>query len=214
MVYGEHRTDSGCLGQYVDEARLARELLEATPCCGSLQSMTFIEPKADGATPYGMAKFSPVYNFPSGKSRFVAFALSEPKPYILLQPQTSGRTAIVENCKDFKSAVFVGDGSEWYRAVEPVVTFLREDKTVLAEAVSAVAPERGDYRYPVPQGSKFAVVHTLPSRYGVQRRIYKEPDSVAVVMPGTVGATTLRGPSSLAAVVTGTGWFTVWLAER
>ncbi len=209
-IYGDARTDGSCFKSYIDERRLASELNESIPCCDSFVGMSFVPLKTDAATPYGFTKTSPAYAFPSGKSRFAAFELGPVTPrFLVLAPQLSGRTAVIEDCKDFKLSVLVGDGSEWYRAVEPVVTFLDNQKRVLVEAVGAQSADTGDYGVPVPAGARYAVIHTLPGRYGIQRYIFKTPDNISVVTPGTAGAISLRGPSRLAAVVTSTGWFTV-----
>jgi hypothetical protein len=209
-IYGELRTDPGCRDQFVDERRLERELGQATPCCESFSEMPLSSLKADAATPHGITKLSPIFDFPSGKSRFVAFDLGQSKGrFFVVRPEVSGRTAVVDDCKDFKFAALVGEGSAWYRALEPVATFLDKERKPIATSVPAISPRTGDFRIPIPAGAQFAIIHTLPSDHGIRRRLYTSMNEANVVVPGMVGVMTLRGPNNLAAVITATGWFTV-----
>ena len=214
-AYGDFLTDTACGHRIVDDERLQRELTQASPCCESLSTLPLTRVNADGSSPYGFSKQSAVYSFPSGKSHFVAFLLENSSgKFLTISPQISGQTTIVRDCKDFRFSAFIGDGSTWYRAIEPVVTFLDIHKKPLVQGASPMAPELGDYRVPIPVGATFAIVHTNPSIYGVQRRLRVHQNTAAVVIPGSPGALSIRGPDAVAAVVTSTGWFTVAITPR
>jgi hypothetical protein len=202
-MYGESRTGR-CVGGYIDEQRLTAELAAAVPCCSQYSQMFFIPAVADDNHIYVIRKDSPVFLFASGKSRFVAVELPlSQNRNLFVRPWPSGRTSLATSCEDTKAALFVGEGSEWYRAIEPLVTFLDASKHELAVAVPARSSATGDYRHPIPEGARYAVIHTSPERIGVQRRIV--PKRMDQTIPLLVGALNVPTPATLAAVVTETG---------
>lgn len=211
-LYGDLRTDGACHQTYIDEKRLAQELQSARSCCTDLSVIPYEAFVVTKETQFILTKTSPVYDFPSGRSRLAAFALGpEATGYMVVSPGTSGgRTSMSATCADFKHAFTIGGGSERYRAIEPIATFLGADRQILRAGVPALSHDTGDYRIPIPDGAKFAVVHTDPNRYGRDRQIFVNPTSTAVVMPGVVpGTLFLTGPSSLSALTTATGIFVV-----
>jgi hypothetical protein len=210
-LYGDPRTDGICHERYIDEKRLSKELSEASSCCTDLGVIPYEVVVVTKETQFILQKASPVYDFPSGRSRLAAFTLApDASGYLVVTPGTSGgRTSIAESCQDFKTSVIVGGGSERYRAIEPIVTFLGSDRKVIAAGVPAISHDTGDYRIPIPPGAKFAIVHTDPKRHGRERRLFVTPTSTPLVVPGTPGAIMITGPSSVASITTATGLFVV-----
>jgi len=205
-VYGDLNTNTGepCLRGYVDEKKLARELSSARPCCSSLAELDFQQVKADGATPYGFGKSAPAFDFPSGRSRYLAFQLEPGRgQFLVVKPGVAGRTSTAETCKDFKSSVYVGQGSEWYRAAQPMVTYLGPTKQMIAAAVQPLDAQRGDFRFPIPADARFAVVHVDPSHLGSRLTLHENPATVAT------GGVTLTSAGVFPTVATGTGWFSI-----
>jgi hypothetical protein len=145
--YGDRRTD-GC-GGYIDEQRLRSELSSSTECCTDLRSIKGAAATFDGEALYGLLKTSPTFAFPAGKSRFAAFQL-EPittRKFLVVQQAPSGMTTMAESCGDHKFSALIGNGSARYRAIEPLVTFLDSNGTVLASGV----PQVEAFRVPIPR---------------------------------------------------------------
>ena len=205
--YGDRRTDDSRCSAYIDEQRLQSELSAAAECCTDLRGIKGAVATFDGEALYGLLKTSPAFSFAAGKSRFAAFQLdpSTSRKFLVVRQVPSGMTTLAVSCNDHKFSALIGNGSARYRAIEPLVTFLDANGAVLAGGVTQVDA----FRFEIPTGSRVAVVHTAPSRYGADTCL-----SVAMSpIERGITAQTPCGAGRVSTMVTATGFFSVSYAD-
>jgi hypothetical protein len=209
-AYGDRRTDDVRCSAYVDERRLQTELAQAADCCTGIATLPLTTSKLDGDGLHGLIKSSPVFTFPEGKSRFAAFALDRTvrHKYLMLRAVPSGRTTLAERCDDHKDSMLVGHGSERYRAIEPLATFLDASGSILAAGLSP--DSRNGFRISIPDNAAVLIVHTAPARYGADTCLAVTPQNP---VSSALAAQTTCGAGALAMMVTATGYFSLQYAE-
>jgi hypothetical protein len=167
---GEFRTDA-CFAGYVDEAKLLAQLAAAKPCCTSLDKLEFAVPEPSKS--HAITRASPVFDFPSGRSRFVAFDLAGyPSDRLHLMNQDVGLTAPVDATCAAKMASTTTEGPYGRRAFIPVVTWLDEQRQVVTAGAggSLAVLGRADaqhvgWLFERPKNGRYAVVHTDPAAH-------------------------------------------------
>jgi hypothetical protein len=205
---GDLRTGDPCTQGFIDEVRLERDLAEAASCCKGFQEMRYVSPRQG----YIMAldKESPVFAFPTGKSRFVALDVREfGKTRLELVPlATTALTAppdytcSIDRLKQVRS-----------RAVKPVIQWLDSDKKPLGE------PQRGrdSVTTPVagwildrPPGAQFMILYSYPKEYGTKLDL-AAPSAGMLAKTETVGLGAAVHPQRTigpaAYTATSTGYF-------
>lgn len=202
--------DLTCNRRQIDDAKLVRELATATPCCSSLSDFDFkpleIKPVSvsnrAGAT-VGLFLDSPVYDFPEGRSRFLAFSLPKTRESVL-RIDGFGSWSFAEECAFF--------GNLKPRAVFPLVTFLDADRKVIKAGLSALPSYEPTWRgarfeFVIPANAAFAVIHTDPRTYGQVRSAGRRSGDVMVVSGLPAPVFLPGGPAVFASV--STGYFTI-----
>lgn len=194
------RTDDPCFEAYVDESKVLAEFEASADCCTSIENFDFkklIHKPAELSQPslqeaghvIAVSGKTPVFNFPTGRSRFVArdistFSRAPRQATILLR--SAGLTTLARQCTDVKVSA---DGKTFgeYRYFIPVMTFLDIDKRPLASAVAG-APILVDGRpalnYLIPVGTTFVVVYSDAASYGRAVRAEGEKKWELSYVPG------------------------------
>jgi hypothetical protein len=167
---GEYRTDT-CFAGYVDEAKLLAQMAAAQPSATSIDKLPFVVPELNQA--HLISRTAPVFDFPSGRSRYVALDLAGyPSDRLHLMTRDIGLTAPIDaTCAaKMESAPTSPYGR---RALIPVVTWLDEQRQVIAAGVSGshAVLGRGEaqsvgWGFDRPKGARFVAIHALPGTYG------------------------------------------------
>lgn len=176
------RTDDPCFEAYVDESKVLAEFEATSDCCASIEGFDFkplIHKPAELSQPsaqesghvIAVSGKTPVFNFPTGRSRFIARDISTfnraPRQATILL-RSAGLTTSAQQCADVKISA---DGKTFgeYRYFIPVMTFLDKDKRPLDSAVAGspiLVDGRPALTYPVPVGTTFIVVYSDAASYG------------------------------------------------
>lgn len=210
VAYGDRRTNDVRCSAYVDERRLQTELAQSADCCSGIATLPLTTTKLDDVGLHGLIKSSPVFTFAEGKSRFAAFALDKTAhhQYLVIRAIPSGRTTLAERCEAHKDSMLVGNGSERYRAIEPLATFLDASGSIVAAGLSPASAN--GFRISIPDNAATVVVHTTPSRYGADKCLTVDPQSP---VSSALAAQTTCGAGALATMVTATGYFSLQYAD-
>lgn len=195
----------------VDDSQVVRAVSMQSACCSSITELPFVAmeqrpPLSDhfhSPVYYEVDLSTPVFEFPEGKSPFLAFDLGAPGANSVLhyRSRMSGMTGCGEN------------PPRGQRLFEPIVTFLDEKKTVLVSGAVAKSTKFTSntisftFSFPIPRAAKYVVIHTRPERFGQVVMSAKDGSTLLPVAPGVfipMGGGTVRFVS------TATAWAYVW----
>lgn len=164
---------SGCRAGTVNDAALEESLAKSQPCCTTYSEMSFAKPKASEAVALGPD--APTYQFPTGRSRFVALDLTEFKQkQLVLMPADAGQGHRRDSeCRTgvFSPRAPVGER----RVIAPRLVWLDAAKKVLREGVAAqpVVVREGTEFQEVgwvarrPDRASYAVLYADASQFGL-----------------------------------------------
>lgn len=191
----------------IDEAFVLAQIRAQQTCCADVSQLPFAaleqRPPSQTTSPaptYIIPLDGPVFDFPQGKSRFLAFELPDANRMSQLHVRSahSGTTG----CKR--------TSPNGFRVFVPIVTFLGEDKRVIGSGVTGRPGPRDDvslFTFRIPAGSRFAVIHSPPETYG--QVVSETPPGPTVYIP--VGNVFMPiKTASLRSVSTATGIVYVW----
>lgn len=194
------RVDDPCFEAYVDESKVVADFNATPDCCTSIENFEFktlLHRPAELTQPspqeaghvIAVSGNTPIFSFPTGRSRFVARDISTfkqaPKQVTILL-RSAGLTTAAQQCSDVKVSADRKTYGE-YRYFIPVLTFLDTARRPLAAAVAGAPVLVGGLpamTFPVPIGATYVVVYSDSASYGRPIRMEGEKDWELRLVPG------------------------------
>jgi hypothetical protein len=210
---GDFRKGDPCTQGLVDERLLETALRDASACCNDFQTMQFTAPR--NHVVMTVAKDAPVFNFSSGKSRFIALDLTayNKNTVALIPMSTTAMTAPTDyTC---------GKGVEQvrFRAFRPTVQWLDSKKNALGspdKGSPTVAGGAAGWVFQRPADALYMIVYSQPTEYGALLPLSAPPAGLlfktdTVGLAASVHPQRTLGPITY--VATSTGHFQSLLTE-